>query len=91
MKLYANVTSERASKGQGGEYLDIVITGAHQTELVSLHIKPDGVNYRLTGWTHDNHRIDVVISENMTKGEKQKGEGQKSMKHPSGCDCYHCF
>ncbi len=74
MKLYATTTSERASKGQGGEYLDIVITGSYQTELVSLHIKPDGANYRMTGWTHDNHWIDIAINENITKGNKQKDE-----------------
>lgn len=72
MRLYATTTSERATKGQGGnEYLDISITGSHETELITLRIVPNGANYKLTGWTHDNHRIDFDISENMTKGNKQ--------------------
>lgn len=92
MKLYATTTSERASKGQGGEYLDIVITGAYQTELLSLHIQPDGPNYRLTGWTHDNHRIGMQINENMAKGNQQKDEitGACGIKG-HGTFCRICF
>ena len=75
MKLYATIESERAKKGQGGEDLVITITGAHKTELVTMVVRPDGDHYRIDGWTHDNHRIDISISENMQrKGEKKKGE-----------------
>ncbi len=74
MKTYATVTSERASKGQGGEYVEISLKGAHSTEIASLRFSTDGSGYRLSGWTHDNHRIDFSISENTEKGERQKGE-----------------
>ena len=78
MRVYANITSERASKGQGGnEYLDIVITGAHQTELITLKVVPDGSHYRITGWTHDNHYIELKIDENVAKGKRQKGEWRR--------------
>lgn len=71
MRLYATITSERASKGQGGnEAIKISLKGAHGTEIVSLMFKDDGAGYSLSGWTHDNHRIEHSISENMQKGEK---------------------
>ncbi|MBP9771432.1 MAG: hypothetical protein KBD16_00695 [Candidatus Pacebacteria bacterium] len=80
MKLYATITSERASKGQGGnEYLDIELKGAHSTPIVRLSLISDGAGYKLTGWTHDNHRIEMAIPENMTKGERQKGEMQNAL------------
>jgi len=75
MKLYATVSSERATKGQGGnEFLEIVISGAHQTELITLKLLPNGSGYELQGWTHDNHFVQVMIEENLTKGERQKGK-----------------
>lgn len=96
MKLYATTTSERASKGQGGEYLDIVITGAHQTELITLKIVPDGNSYRLTGWTHDDKYISLNINENMAKkGEKKKGEKIceecKTIHYEKGMLCRDCI
>jgi hypothetical protein len=75
MKLYATITSERASKGQGGnEYVDIILKGAHETEVMRLNFMVDGAGYTLRGWTHDNRYLEQKIEENMTKGEKQKGE-----------------
>ena len=49
MKLYATITSERATKGQGGnEYLNINILGEKKEPLGHIRIIPDGTNYRLT-------------------------------------------
>lgn len=46
MKLYATVTSERASKGQGGnEYVDIELKAfdrEHPIGVISLHVCDDG-------------------------------------------------
>jgi len=50
MKLYATTTSERASKGQGGnEYLKIEITDADKNLLgiIQLSPKPDGSRHVL--------------------------------------------
>lgn len=72
MRLYATISSERASKGQGGnESIEISLKGAHGTEIASLKFSPDGSGYSLQGWTHDNRRIELSISENLTnKGEQ---------------------
>lgn len=42
MKLYATVTSERASKGQGGEWLDIKVTNSKKETILLLLISPEG-------------------------------------------------
>lgn len=51
MRLYATVSSERASKGQGGnEYLEIRITvgsAADQRILARLTVRPDEQGYGL--------------------------------------------
>ena len=42
MKLYATVTSERASKGQGGnKYLEIEIIDEERLPLLSLYLTPE--------------------------------------------------
>lgn len=39
MKLYATVTSERATKGQGGEWLDIEIMGHAKVVIARLKVR----------------------------------------------------
>lgn len=72
MKLYANTTSERASKGQGGnDYLAIKLTMLDDKKEVQTfcklyyHINEDG-EYELL-----NEDTDEVI---YTKGKRQKGK-----------------
>lgn len=49
MKLYATTTSERASKGQGGnEFIDIVIFDSQQKPLTKITMKPKGKEYEYT-------------------------------------------
>lgn len=76
MKLYATVSSERASKGQGGnEYIDIDISGEKREYLARfvLMVNDDetsGKKYLLTrDWACGNGNIEV-----RNKGERQKGE-----------------
>lgn len=38
MKLYASVTSERATKGQGGKYLDIEIMGDNKMAIARIKV-----------------------------------------------------
>lgn len=86
MKLYATVTSERASKGQGGnEYLDIDITvgdAKQPYKLASLTVrraddlddsgnKLDDSGYILVDENDDRIRW---VSDRDIKGEQQKGD-----------------
>lgn len=41
MKLYGKITSERASKGQGGKWLDIKVFDEEKDELLSIYIDKD--------------------------------------------------
>jgi len=38
MKLYATTTSERATKGQGGKWLDIEIMGDHKVVIARIKV-----------------------------------------------------
>ena len=74
MKLYATTTSERASKGQGGnKYINFELTvGENQTvmlfgQLVCEETETENI-YRL--WNGDI----CVDTLRETKGEKKKGE-----------------
>lgn len=72
MKLYATVTSERASKGQGGKYLDIRISDATQKELADVQVtEEDGEICLVLRVNHENKGV-FWLKE--TKGNKQKGE-----------------
>jgi len=65
MLLYATTTSERASKGQGGnEYLDIVITeGTFKNVIAKIEVLPP--KYALSSpqlrLTYNFHLVDVTI------------------------------
>lgn len=79
MKLYATVTSERASKGQGGNEKieadfsinrDVILT-------VNMGVSANGENYSL--WATDENSGETLFFwtrpvPKLTKGEKQKGE-----------------
>jgi hypothetical protein len=79
MKLYATTTSERASKGQGGEYLDIEVKGEDKKTILELHIEEKGDMYEITGYAINaehapNRRSESYIKYEVTKGKKQKSE-----------------
>lgn len=72
MKLYATVTSERASKGQGGEWLEIEVQNDKRKRIALLSIYPSGIQSRFT-W--DSHKLDMDCDGAMDehiKGNKQK-------------------
>ncbi len=73
MKLYATVTSERASKGQGGnEYLDIVIHAGSERRIIStIQVRKITGNVTIYTVYAGDEKIGELID---TKGEKQKGE-----------------
>ena len=90
MKLYATVTSERASKGQGGnKYLNVDLMGGDKnnpTPLAHIHAviitREDGVGYIKVCFyweTEDTlntlHRVDIPLPiERKEKGKRQKGD-----------------
>lgn len=61
MKLYATTTSERASKGQGGNHLNISITDKNKKVLMSIEARI----------VNEIPTIEVL---DYTKGKRQKGE-----------------
>ncbi len=72
MKLYATTTSERASKGQGGnEFLEIVITDKDKNTIIKLLIIPDEYIFRASLKTSDKVYLDKIGD---IKGKSQKGE-----------------
>jgi len=88
MKLYATTTSERASKGQGGnDYLRVQLTvgnskeqaNAGVVEIIESSPSKFSVKYHLNGKTKLLQEINTrgTVFE-VVKGEKQKGE------------CVHC-
>ena len=42
MKLYATVTSERASKGQGGQYIEIEVMDSNRVPRLNIKIQGTG-------------------------------------------------
>lgn len=68
MKLYATTTSERASKGQGGQYLTIKITNESKKVLWTMFIKDEILN------VYKNDSFKVIFKDWESKGEKKKDE-----------------
>lgn len=64
MKLYGNVKSERASKGQGGnEYLEVEILNEKQSVVATLRVTPevnDGVKILVS---HNPKLAEVLLGE----------------------------
>ncbi len=80
MKLYATITSERATKGQGGnDYLDIDIfcgSADNSVTLAKLTVRPsENDGYILVD--HTDEVLAELTKEQLkapTKGKRQKGE-----------------
>lgn len=92
MKLYANVTSERASKGQGGnEYINITLNvGDKPRYFIALypnetfvveHIESEKELYRYEVETKGKSKkwqdIDIQTGELVERKDYQKGKSQK--------------
>lgn len=102
MKLYATTTSERATKGQGGnDFLEIEITAEGfegiptRANLYRLSISKNDNNGGLYAelLKYSNH--EVIVLDNI-KGKSQKGEQYHCQKHAWHCSgegaypCPHC-
>lgn len=77
MKLYATITSERASKGQGGnDFIDGIFTVGEQEVLkvsIELEYGKVGNKYSLNVYDSKGYIVHSAALEN-TKGEKKKSE-----------------
>ena len=104
MKLYATVTSERASKGQGGEYLDIGIMNEYKEVVATISVRAidgtKGYDTRRTIKIWHNAFTDVYNYKSgdrteTTKGEKKKDETRKCADgkhyHAENVDYPNCY
>ena len=87
MKLYATVESERAKKGQGGQYLDIGIQNEYKEVVATINIRAidgaKGYETRRTIKIWYNGLTEVHAYKNSGDTNETKGEKQK----PKGCVC----
>jgi len=73
MKLYATVASERASKGQGGKKIDIVVFNEKREKIFEANMDSQTGFLYATTFGSNPQSIDTTIDK---KGEKQKGKKQ---------------
>lgn len=78
MKLYATVQSERATKGQGGETLEIVITGENKETLFELDAKKVGDQYIIDGYAISYHSKNASLRSESYYRYELKGNQQKA-------------
>lgn len=92
MKLYGNITSEKGTKGQGGnDYLDIEITTPNQ-QIAKIHLHEDAEQ----GIFLDVYRgSDLLFRKilpltNQQRDIQHKGTGLKGTKLKEKCDVLTC-
>lgn len=98
MKLYANVSSERATKGQGGnKYLDIIIqVGKARQKIAKLKVKPfpDNSSDNIFKIELFDFNSDIPLSSHtfftQTKGKKKKSERECGCGKGTFCSSYYC-
>lgn len=101
MKLYATVTSERASKGQGGnKFVDFMLTGETRRAVLYLKARPVGdydPDHTIITITCEGKIVFDKIVYTPSKGKQQKGKTKEEQAHESGkCsvhgvrNCIHC-
>lgn len=79
MKLYATTTSERASKGQGGEYLDIEIKNDDRIVFATIKVRGQKIEIWHDGGTEvlvykDSAWNREIYDSPYQKAKKQTGE-----------------
>ena len=78
MKLYATTTSERATKGQGGEYLEISITDKDKQPLWQVSISDDTEDYTIRIWNEQHNNFlenkvqKIMVDYNKSRKEKSR-------------------
>lgn len=100
MKLYATVTSERATKGQGGNH-HIIVNLKDENEnvmaVVTVHPRVDNVpviffqaHHKLAYVTTSPSEHDAILSIEAIKGKKQKDVKVKNPCGHEGCSPEIC-
>ena len=101
MKLYATTTSERASKGQGGnDFIEIQITDENEKAIYSLIVMPHDEGHliieNLNAYVQKRHGGGYEVDSNEAfkkfvelKGKKQKGEIAKQLKEDREKDIFN--
>lgn len=94
MKLYATTTSERASKGQGGnDYLKIILRDDKQQCFAYLTVKPDKTLFLdyVKDWTaHVSDCLEIRTNDDI-KGNQKKGEHERNhIDKLHDEDCVYC-
>lgn len=76
MLLYATVSSERASKGQGGKKLDIQVVNEARQLIMTVSVDADINGKARVGIMYNdlNSHKPLVATLEHTKGEKKKDE-----------------
>ena len=85
MKLYATITSERATKGQGGNNeikIDLMVGSRKNSRTIGklwffrnrLNGSDDKLNHYCLYWTDENGNQKLLQEDLIEKGKKQKGE-----------------
>ena len=99
MLLYATTTSERASKGQGGnEYIDIDIKDEKKNIIAIVHVRPSKHKGKpVVFFKHDIGRTYLTTSlaefqaiQSIEKGNNQKGEMFLDCTHTRQSKCNAC-
>lgn len=94
MKIYGTVTSERASKGQGGEWLKIAIENEARKKVAVVHVNAlyqgrTGITLEYLPEVYATDMPTVLLGQATEKGEKQKGETVEDITkcplNPMGC------
>lgn len=85
MLIYATVTSERATKGQGGKYIEIQVKNESGAVIFEANITPTEIYATTFG-------DDAQSIETDTKGEKQKDECRHHYNYVGNTDtlCNRC-
>lgn len=85
MKLYATVTSERATKGQGGKWLDIEVRNEKKRLLSMITIRekhPDSATIGIV------NASDVRVDTMQEKGKKKKAECEYATEDTNYCETH---
>lgn len=99
MKLYATTTSERASKGQGGnDFLEIEVKGEDKRVFLEFKITAEEDHYKIEGWVvhpeyAPNRRSEQYLAYEVEKGKKQKSKECSNCGNPQldkNGACYKC-
>jgi len=86
MKFYATTTSERASKGQGGENLEIEIKGEDKRTFIEAKVFEKDGEYIFEGYVIHPEDAQGHRSEQYFRFEIGKGKSQKDEKKCAYCE-----